>query len=448
MEDHLVQGYIGIKDGKIVYLGTDSPGPAGKEVDATNHLVLPGLIDAHVHLREPGNSHRETFLTGTLAAANGGATTIIEHPLASPPPYNLEILFNRFAAAKDEIVVDVAFMGAAGELNLAEIEKFGKSGYIVGFKTFLHEAPAGREFEFNGITMCNDGVVFAGIQELAKSGQPWLVHAENNDIIQYNIKKYIENNDFAPINHAKSRPPITETETVAKILLLTEEAELPVYFCHVSNPAAAELIKLAKQKGRRVYMETCPHYLCFTEELLNQHGAYAKCNPPLRTEAERRQLWQYVEDGTVDVIGSDHAPYAVEEKEKGNIFTASAGFPAIEFRFALMFTKLQEGKLSLVQLVDLLAKNPAEIFDLYPQKGVLAIGSDADLIIVDPEKKYQLKLADSQSKSRQAAKLFEDVEVTGEIVTTIVRGNFVKENGVVSAENRGIGQVLKPLGLR
>jgi len=445
IDDKLIDGYIGIKDGKIVYLGQEGPGAANKEVDATNYLVLPGLVDPHVHLREPGNSHRETFLTGTLAAANGGATTIIEHPLASPPPYNLEILFNRYKAAEGEIVVDIAFMGAAGEYNLKDIESFGKSGHIVGFKTFLHEAPAGRELEFNGLTMCNDGVVYAGIQELAKSGLIWLLHAENNDMIQYNIKEFIARNDFSPINHAKSRPPITETETVAKILLLTEETNLPVLFCHISNPEAVELIKKAKQQGRKVYVETCPHYLCFTEELLSQHGAYAKCNPPLRSEKVRKALWQYIDDGTIDVIGSDHAPYSVEEKEQGNIFNACAGLPAIEFRFPLMFTKVKEGKLSLHRFVELLSRNPAKIFDLYPNKGSLSIGADADIIIVDSEKKYKLTIDAMQSKSRRSAKLFENVEVIGEIVSTIVRGNFVKENGSVLVDKKGTGLILKPL---
>lgn len=445
VDDRLIKGYIGIKDEKIVYLGRENPGAASKEVDAAHFLVLPGLVDSHVHLREPGNAHRETFRTGTLAAANGGVTTIVEHPLASPPPYNLEILFNRFKAAEGEIAVDMAFMGAAGEHNLTDIAAFAKSGYIVGFKTFLHEAPAGREIEFNGLTMCNDGVVYAGIQELAKAGILWTLHAENNDMIQYNIKKFIAANDLTPINHAKSRPAITETETVAKILLLTEETDLPVLFCHISNPAAAELIKRAKQRGRRVYMETCPHYLCFTEELLNRYGSYAKCNPPLRTEEERQAMWNYVADGTVDVIGSDHAPYSVEEKEKGNIFSACAGFPAIEFRFPLMFTKVKEGRLPLSRFVELLCKNPAKLFKLYPQKGSLSIGADADVIIVDPEKTYKIAIDTLQTKSRQSAVLFDNVEVTGEIVATLVRGHFVKKNGKVLTDAERPGKILKPL---
>ena len=445
VDDRLIKGYIGIKDEKIVYLDRENPGAASNDGDAAHFLVLPGLVDSHVHLREPGNAHRETFRTGTLAAANGGVTTIVEHPLASPPPYNLEILFNRFKAAEGEIAVDMAFMGAAGEHNLTDIAAFAKSGYIVGFKTFLHEAPAGREIEFNGLTMCNDGVVYAGIQELAKAGILWTLHAENNDMIQYNIKKFIAANDLTPINHAKSRPAITETETVAKILLLTEETDLPVLFCHISNPAAAELIKRAKQRGRRVYMETCPHYLCFTEELLNRYGSYAKCNPPLRTEEERQAMWNYVADGTVDVIGSDHAPYSVEEKEKGNIFSACAGFPAIEFRFPLMFTKVKEGRLPLSRFVELLCKNPAKLFKLYPQKGSLSIGADADVIIVDPEKTYKIAIDTLQTKSRQSAVLFDNVEVTGEIVATLVRGHFVKKNGKVLTDAERPGKILKPL---
>lgn len=445
MEDSLVAGYLGVKEGKICYFGSERPNGVYQEVDATNYMVLPGLVDPHVHLREPGTSHRETFQTGTLAAADSGVTTIIEHPLASPPPANLDILLNRFKAAAGEIFVDIAFMGAAGEDNLTGLEAFGKSGQIVGFKTFLHQAPAGREFEFRGLTMCNDGAIYAGVQELSKTGLIWTMHAENNDMIQYNIKQFIANEDLSPINHAKSRPAITETETVAKVLLLTEAVDLPVLFCHISNPAAAELIKREKAKGRRVYMETCPHYLCFTEELLNQFGSYAKCNPPLRTEEERQELWRYVNDGTVDVIGSDHAPYTTEEKEKGDIFRACAGFPAMEFRFPLMFTKVKEGKLSLNRFVEVLCKNPAKLFKLYPRKGSLTLGADADIIIVDPDKTYKIQIDQLQTKSRKSALPFDNTEVTGLVVSTIVRGNFVKENGKVLSGSNRIGKIIKPL---
>lgn len=443
VDDQLIQGYVGIKNGKIVYLGKE-PILATKEVDATPFLVLPGLVDSHVHIREPGNSNRETFLTGTLAAANGGVTTIVEHPLASPPPYNLDILENRFQAATGEIVVDVAFMGAAGEHNLTEIENFAKSGQIVGFKTFLQQSPVGRELEFQGLTMCNDGILFEGIQALAKTGLVWTLHAENNDIIQRNIQRFIQNKDFAWINHARSRPPITETETVAKILLLTEGTELSVLFCHISNPKAMELIKLAKKKGRSVYAETCPHYLCFTEDLLHTYGPFAKCNPPLRTETERLGLWSYIADGTVDIIGSDHAPYTVEEKETDNIFTACAGIPSIEMRFPLMFTKVTEGKLSLQKFVDLVATNPAKLFGLYPDKGKIAVGADADILLVDADKSYSLTTAAMQTKSRESAKVFENVQVTGEVVATMVRGQFVKEHGNVKPECKGYGRILRP----
>lgn len=443
IDDRLVKGYVGIKDGKIVYLGQE-PTSASKEVDATNYLVLPGLVDSHVHLRAPGNSHRETFLTGTLAAANGGVTTIVEHPLASPPPYNMEILEKRFQAATGEIVVDVAFMGAAGEHNLAEIESFANSGQIVGFKTFLQQAPAGREHEFKGLTMCNDGILYDGIQALAKTGLVWTLHAENNDIIQQNIKRFMQNKDFAWINHARSRPAFTETETVAKILLLSEGTDLSVLFCHISNPEAMELIKREKQKGRSVYAETCPHYLCFNEELLNIYGPFAKCNPPLRTEEERQRLWDYIADGTVDIIGSDHAPYAVEEKETDNIFTACAGIPSIEMRFPLMFTKVKEGKLSLQRFVELVATNPAKLFCLYPDKGKIAVGADADILLVDAEKTYHLTTAAMQTKSRESAKVFQNLKVTGEVVATMVRGQFVKEDGSVKPECKGYGKILRP----
>jgi len=444
INDALIEAYIGVKNEKIVYIGKEKPEAAQKEIDASDYMVLPGMADSHVHFREPGNSHRETFFTGTSAAANGGITTVCEHPLASPPPYNMEILKKRHKAVQGATLVDIAFMGAAGEYNISELVEFAKSGEIIAYKTFLHAPIKGREIEFNGLTMCNDGVIYEGIQELAKTGLMWLVHAENNDMIQHNVEKFKEEGKTAAIYHAKSRPPISEIETVSKLLLLTEEKDVPILFCHISTPEACELVKQAKQRGRRVFLETCPHYLLFTEDLLNEFGSFAKCSPPLRTERERDGLWKYINDGTIDIIGSDHAPYTLEEKENEDIFKASAGFPAIEVRFPIMFTKMLEGKLSLQKLVELMCSNITKLFHLYPQKGVIALGADADFILVDAEKKYKLSTNTMYCKSKKSAKLFENMEVTGEIVTTILRGNIIKENGVVCQDQKGVGKILRP----
>lgn len=448
IQEELVEAYVGVKDEKIVYIGKESPGKATREMDAGDHMVLPGMADSHVHFREPGNAHRETFFTGTSAAANGGITTVCEHPLSSPPPYTMEILKRRHAATEGELLTDIAFMGAAGEHNIAALVDFANTGEIIAYKTFLHAPIKGREIEFEGLTMCNDGVIYEGIQELAKTGIPWLVHAENNDMIQHNTTKFKREGKTTAIYHAKSRPPISEIETVAKLLLLTEEKDVPILFCHISTPEACELVKQARQRGRHIYLETCPHYLMFTEDLLQRFGSYAKCSPPLRTERERNALWKYIEDGTIDIIGSDHAPYARKEKENDDIFQASAGFPSIEVRFPIMFTQMLQGKLSLKKLVDLMTTNIAKIFRLYPQKGAIMLGADADFIVVDDKKTYKFAARDLYSKSKESGKMFEGMEVTGQIMATVLRGHVIKENGVVCREQKGIGKILRPMPRR
>lgn len=435
---------VGVKDGVIVSIGTETP-DAARVVDAGTDMVLPGLADSHVHIREPGNSQRETFASGTAAAVNSGVTTVCEHPLASPPPYNLEILHRRHDAARGEMLADVAFMGAAGENNVANLASFAKSGEIIAYKTFLHAPIKGREVEFDGLTMCNDGVLLDCMGPLAEAGIPWLVHAENNDMIQYNTAKFRAEGKISAIYHARSRPAISEYETVAKLLLLTEEKNVPIFFCHISTPEACEMVKEAKARGRKIYLETCPHYLIFTEELLERYGSLAKCSPPLRTARERDALWQYVNDGTVDVIGSDHAPYPPAEKIFDDVFKASAGLPSLDARVPVMFTEVMRGKLSLSTFVDLMATNIAKIYDLYPQKGAITVGADADFAIIDPDKRYNLRIKDMYSVSRESAVYFDGMEVQGDIHTVILRGEAIKENGVLHLEKKGFGKILRPL---
>lgn len=442
--DRLNELCVGVKDGVIVSMGTEAP-EAAKTVDAGTDFVLPGLADSHVHIREPGNSQRETFASGTAAAVNTGVTLVCEHPLASPPPYNMDILKRRHAAAEGELLADVAFMGAAGENNVAQLVDFAKSGEIIAYKTFLHAPIKGREIEFDGLTMCNDGVLYDCMGPLANAGIPWLVHAENNDMIQYNVAKFRAEGKTSAIYHARSRPPISEYETVAKLLLLTEEKNVPIFFCHISTPEACEMVKRAKARGRKIYLETCPHYLLFTEELLEKYGSVAKCSPPLRTARERDALWGYVNDGTVDVIGSDHAPYPPAEKEFDDVFKASAGLPSLEARVPVMFTEVMKGKLSLRTFVSLMATNIARIFDLYPKKGVIAVGADADFTIIDPDKKRTLRIKDWYSVSREAAPFFDGMEVIGDIHTVILRGELMKENGLLHQDKKGYGAIVRPL---
>lgn len=321
IDDRLVDCYIGVKDGIITAISKEKL-EANEVINAEGKMVLPGTVDPHVHIRAPGHDERETFESGTKDAALGGVTTVIEMPISVPPPHSPEIVKNRMNIADKEAVVDMAFFGAAGTDCLDDVIPCAKSG-IVAFKTFLHEAPPGRKEEFIGLTAPNTGDQYELMEKVAQTGVMIGFHAENNDMINKNIAHLRSEGKTSPIYHGRSRPPVAEIETTSKILLFAEKTGAKVEICHITTPEVVELVNEAKCKGVYAIAETCPHYLFLNEDALNKVGVFAKCNPPLRSEEERQGMWEMVNDGSIDIIGSDHAPYTKEEKERGSedIFT-------------------------------------------------------------------------------------------------------------------------------
>jgi dihydropyrimidinase/allantoinase len=442
INDQLVSCSIGIKDGIITVISKNTL-KAKKVINAKGKTVLPGTVDPHVHIRAPGNEYRETFLTGTKEAALGGVTTVLEMPISSPPPYSPEIVNNRMAIAEKEAVVDIAFFGAAGIDQKESIIPCSKAG-IVAFKTFLHEAPEGREKEFIGLTAPDTGDQYELMEILAKTGVITAFHAENNDLIKKNIARLRKEGKTSPIYHERSRPPVAEIESTAKILLFAEKTGAKVEIAHISTPEAVQLVQEAKEKGVLAIAETCPHYLFLNEQALVEHGAFAKCNPPVRSEDEQEEMWEYLRAGYFDIIGSDHAPYTKEEKEKGkdDIFVPPAGFPGLSTRLPLMFTAVKEGKLDLAMMVQLICENPARIFGLYPQKGVIMVGADADFVIFDADQKGKIDKDKMFTKCKDSAIVFDGWEVYGQPEQTIVRGEVVYEHGEIKV-NPGYGKIIK-----
>lgn len=442
IDGRLIDCYIGIKDGIITAISKEKL-EAEKIIDAKGKMVLPGTVDPHVHIRAPGHDERETFESGSKDAALGGVTTIIEMPFASPPPHSPEIVKNRMNVADKEVVVDIAFYGAAGTDYLDDVIPCSKSG-IVAFKTFLHEALPGRAKEFIGLTAPNTGDQYELMEKIAQTGVMIGFHAENNDMINKNIAKLRREGKISPIYHGRSRPPVVEIEATSKILLFAEKIEVKVEICHISTPEAVELVNRAKSKGVYAIAETCPHYLFLNENALNKVGVFAKCNPPLRSEEERQGMWEMVNGGSIDIIGSDHAPYTKEEKERGSedIFVPPAGFPGLSTRLPLLFTAVKEGKMELDRMVELICENPAKIFGLYPKKGTIAVGSDADFVIIDPDKKGIISKDKMFTKCRDSALVYEGWEVYGKPEKTIVRGRVVFDNSEITV-SPGYGEIIK-----
>ena len=450
LEDRFVEGVsVGVQAGRIAAIAAPECMPEGAQtLDLTGEYLIPGTIDTHMHVRDPGHTERGTFYTETMAAAAGGVTTILEQPISVPPQHNVEILERRIARAEAQCVVDFAFYGAAGGEYLEDIAQLAADGRIVAYKTFLHAPPEGREQEFQGLTMADDAQLYAGMRELAKTGLFCAFHAENNDMISANIRRLRAEGRVSPEYHCVSRPTVAEVTSVERILNFVRETGARVEIAHVSCPEVMELLRQAKKDGLPVYVETCPHYLFLTEEDMVKFGPYAKCNPPVRSRAQAEKLWDYVNDGTVDYMGSDHSPFLVEEKTRGlkDIFAAAAGFPGADLRLPLMLDAVAEGRTTLEKVVELLSVNPARCFGLYPTKGTIQVGADADFTLFRMDRHMVVDKARNYSHARDIAIPYDGRELKCAVTGTIVRGRAVMRDGVVDETAKAYGHLVIPTG--
>lgn len=441
----IIDGVVLIQNGKITGLFDASVDvKVDRTIDATDKVVLPGLIDTHVHIRYPGHSEREDFTTGTQAAAAGGITTIFEMPISTPAVSTADIVYGRMAAAKDTCVVDIGFYGGGGHGARNEFRAMADAG-VIAYKTFLHRPQSGREHEFEGLYTIDDGALLSDLRELQKTNLVVCFHAESDPILEFERKRLESGSESGFLVHALSHPVIAEVEAVSRVILFAKETGARVSIVHVTSPDAAQLIREAKQMSVDIYAETCPQYLFFTEDDLQRVGPYAKINPPLRSMAKRDGLWSYVQDGTIDYIGTDHAPFTVEEKERGreNILNAPSGMPGLETELLLLFTAVHNGQLSLEQFASLTATNQAKIFGIDNRKGSIAIGKDADLVIVDPHAEWQLNSSEMLTKAKEIALIYDGITVHGKVETTILRGHVIYQNGVVTGVP-GFGQIVTP----
>ncbi len=438
-------GGLAIADGRIAALGGNPFLPEGeREIDLKGAALLPGGVDTHVHVRDPGRRERGDFATESLAAAAGGITTILEMPISSPPQYSPEILRSRVKAASERSRVDFAFYGAAG--NRPEFIPALAGAGVAAFKTFLFRPPAGRGEEFEGTCAEDDGNLLEILQAVATTGKICAVHAENDPLISRLTKGLKERGERDFFAHGKARPPLAEISAVEKILWFARSAGARVSICHISTPDAMELVRRAKNEGMDVFAETCPQYLFLCEEDVAHLGPFAKFNPPIRRRESMEKLWNYVTDGTVDFIGGDHGPFLLSEKEPGieDIFAAPAGSTGFEERLPLFVTAVREGKLTAKRMVDLLSGNAARIFGLAPRKGSLAVGADADIAVVNMDEEFRIKAAEMKTAGREIARLYEGRRVFGRVLMTLVRGGIVFSREGLDTLAAGWGKHLFP----
>lgn len=432
---------IGITKGKIAaHLLPGEEIQAKEIVDAIGLHVFPGIVDGHCHMRDPGRMEREDFWTGTQAAAAGGITTVCEMPISIPPVYTAEILKKRVETVQPRALIDFALYGTAGFENLDEIQGLADAG-AVAFKTYLHPAEPGREKEFTGIICPDPGSQYEAMEAVARTGRRHCLHCETNDMVVMFTRRLRESGRTDGLVHTESRPAVCEDSSVALSLAIGASLDASMVICHMSSAGAVQLVKEAKARGVDVIAETCPSYLFMSDAYLEKFGPYAKNNPPLRSEENRQQLWEYINDGTIDYIATDHSPWRPESKD-GGIFTANAGIASFDMILPLMIDAINRGVISYSKAATMLNEKPADTFKL-SQKGHLKPGYDADFVLVNMADEFIFDMKKSYSKAGQTMHIFDGQKLLGKIQSTWVRGTKVHEDGKTTAK-AGHGQFVRP----
>jgi len=422
-----------IVDGVIEALGRDLQRSNVEVLDAGGLLVFPGVVDEHVHMREPGLTYKEGFEAGTAAAAAGGVTTILDMPNTIPPVDSSGKLREKKRLLEDKAYVDFGLYGVLHDSNIDEIEEMWSEG-AVGFKVFLGPTTG-------DIPPPSDKTLIEAFEKSAAQGFTLAFHAENYSLVEYYTEKIKKVGLDNPEAYPDSRPSICEEEAVSRIIILARKTGGRALIVHTSTSEAVSLIKEAKMKNVKVYCETCPQYLLLDRKAYRRFGSLVKINPPLREESDQEALWSGLREGVIDTIGSDHAPHTYEEKTMGNIWEAAAGFIGVETLLPLMLDSALRGLIPIEKIPLLLSENPARIFGIYPRKGCINVGADGDLIIVDPAQESMIDSEKLHSKHKITP--YDGVKIKGRIRYTILRGVKIVEEGEIVKHK--IGRFIKPI---
>ena len=439
-----LQADILVEKGRIVAINEKIyRGSGQKIIDATGCYVMPGAIDVHTHLNLTVGEEKvsDGFYYGSVAAAHGGTTCIVEHPGFGPVGCDLSHQIDLYREqAKGEMVIDYGFHGVVQHVDdraLETIENLTTSG-IPSLKVYL--TYAGR---------LGDEEIIKVMKATHAAGGLTAFHAENHAIIDALTQSLREKGDVSnPANHPKSRPDYSEAEAVNRLIALSRAAgNAPIYIVHLSTASGLEVIRDAKQKGLPVYAETCPQYLVLTDTCYREgdhKGLQYIMSPPLRTQNDCDALWAGLADGTIDVVATDHCSFSFAQKlnkGKKNIFNAPGGIPGVETRVPLLFSEgVLKKRIDLNRFVQLVASNPARIMGLAPQKGCIEIGADADLLILDPEKE---KIISTESLHQYVDYTpFNGMKTTGWPTTVMLRGKTLVQDGKLLA-GKGFGNFIK-----
>lgn len=422
-------GSILISDEKIVAIAKgDISVQADKVIDASSKLILPGAIDVHPHIDDPSFFEgREDFESGTRSAIVGGVTSMVEMPTWNPV-LEKTVIENKINRGRRMSYIDFKLHGGNVReiLDGAVVNELKRLG-VMSYKTFTCDP-----------YLCTDYVIHENFRKYADSGIIFMFHAENNEILNGVKREFNGKNIKSARYHHLTRPPIAELEAVNRVLLLAEKTNAQIYFVHISLGESARLIKEAKMRNVKVRLETCPHYLYFVDRDMERLGPYLKVNPPVRTEDDRNALINYLNTGVIDIIASDHYPTFKDEREPGweDMDRVRSGLPGIGTLYQSIINLMLNNIIRPEVVVKVLSENPAEIFRVSDRKGGIAVGKDADLVILDPRR--EVRVTPEKFLIHSGWTPFDGRVFKGYIEKVILRGEVIVEDYEIKAKKPAI----------
>jgi dihydroorotase len=427
----IVDCSLAIDNGRIFKIGKEASMPQAEiKTDLKNLLVLPGLIDAHVHLRDEGKAYKEDFYSGTAAAAAGGMTTVLDMPNNDPVTMNADTLRNRMKSAESNILVNVGFYSEF-PTSMKEIESIVREG-AVAFKLFMAE-------QVGGLNIDADSALLEAFKIVDGLKVPVAVHAEDRTTLKRVEEdfKRANRNDIDAFMEAHSE--IVEVKAVKRLLSIAEQTGVHVHFCHVSTENGLKAIIGGKKSENSITCEATPHHLLLSVDDLRRIGTLALTMPPVREKHQATALWDGIKNDWIDIVASDHAPHALEEKKANAVWDVKVGIPGLETTLPLLLTEVKRGRLSIGDVVRLMSENPAKIFDL-KSRGLLKEGNMADLTVVDLDTKYRIDASRFLSKAKYSP--FDQWTVEGKPAKTFVKGQLIMDEGEIVAKP-GSGGVIR-----